>query len=130
MREIVTLLFLGVGAFFMLLGAIGILRMPDLYNRMQATSKTSSLGVGLMLLAVVVHFFDDLAIVSRALLVIVFTFLTTPVGAQMIARAAHFVGVPMWQTTINELEGQYDLRTHELQSYLPPASQAAVPPAE
>jgi multicomponent Na+:H+ antiporter subunit G len=92
---------------------------------MQAATKASSLGVGLMLLAVAVHF-ADLAIATRALLIIVFIFLTAPVSAHMIGRAAYFVGVPPWKgMAIDELRGRYDPRTHALESGspMPPPAQ-------
>lgn len=100
----------------MLLAAVGLLRMPDLFSRMQAATKTSTLGAGSMFLGVAV-FYGDLGIVSRSLLVIAFLFLTLPVSAHMIARAAYFVGVPLWEgTVVDELQGVYNPETHELAS--------------
>ncbi|CAN5273513.1 MAG: monovalent cation/H(+) antiporter subunit G [Chloroflexia bacterium] len=116
MTEIITSFLLIGGAGFMLLAAIGLLRMPDLFSRMQAATKTSTLGAGSMFLGVAV-FYGDLGIVSRSLLVIAFLFLTLPVSAHMIARAAYFVGVPLWEgTVVDELHGAYNPITHELDS--------------
>lgn len=116
MTEAITAFFLIAGAGFMLLAAVGILRMPDLFSRMQAATKTSTLGAGSMFLGVAV-FYGDLGIVSRSILVILFLFLTLPVSAHMIARAAYFVGVPLWEGTIvDELDGVYNPETHELAS--------------
>lgn len=115
MTEAITAFLLIAGAGFMLLAAIGLLRMPDLFSRMQAATKTSTLGAGSMFLAVAV-FYGSLGIVSRALLVIAFLFLTLPVSAHMIARAAYFVGVPLWKgTVVDELDGAYNPVTHELE---------------
>jgi multicomponent Na+:H+ antiporter subunit G len=103
-----------VGAAFLLLAAIGIVRMPDLFMRMQAASKASTLGVGFLVLAAGVYF-GDLAIMIRVLLVIAFLFLTAPVAAHIIARSAYFVGVPLWEhTRVDELRGHYDRGTHVL----------------
>lgn len=116
MTEAFTSFFLIVGATFMLFAAVGIIRMPDLFSRMQAATKTSTLGAGSMFLGVAV-FYGELGIVSRSILVIAFMFLTLPVSAHMIARAAYFVGVPLWKgTVIDELKGAYNPVTHELDS--------------
>ncbi|HYG99961.1 MAG TPA: monovalent cation/H(+) antiporter subunit G [Terriglobales bacterium] len=127
MTEVLVAIFLVIGALFMLLGAVGVARMPDLFTRMQATSKASTLGIAAILGAVALHFGDSLAVTSRAFAVIAFVFLTTPVATQMIARAAHFINVPLWNTKINELAGQYDPVTHELHSFKPPTPTEATP---
>jgi multicomponent Na+:H+ antiporter subunit G len=115
-REIVTFALMMSGALFMLLAGVGILRMPDLYMRISATTKAATLGAGLTLLALAVYF-NKLGIASRALATIVFIFLTAPVAGHMIARAAYFLGVPLWKGTIaNELRGRYDEKTHLLSS--------------
>ena len=101
MSEQVSAVLLVVGAFFMLLAGLGVLRLPDLFMRLQAATKASTLGVGCMLLAAAIHF-QDLAVTTRAVLVIAFFFLTAPVGAHMIARAAYAVGVPLWEGTITD----------------------------
>lgn len=118
MRELFAAALLAIGGIFMLLGAVGIVRMPDLYIRMQATAKSATLGLGCMMLAVAVYF-GELGVVARALIVVLFAFLTVPVGNHMIARAATFLKVPMWRTEINDLEGQYDMKTHECKSHMP-----------
>lgn len=114
MTDPVVALLLVVGALFMLAGAVGVVRMPDVFNRLQATSKASTLGVASIFGAVALQFSDDLAVATRAILVVAFVFLTTPIGAQMIARAAHFIRVPLWGAVVNELAGRYDPVTHEL----------------
>ena len=116
MSEIIRTFLLLVGAGFLLLGAIGIIRMPDLYARIQAATKAATLGVGCIVLALAVHF-SDLGITVRALLVIAFFFLTSPVAAHVIGRAAYFVGVPLWEGTIvDQLRGRYETDTHRLLS--------------
>lgn len=106
MNERICATLLIVGASFMLLAGLGIIRLPDLFMRLQAATKASTLGVGCMLLAAAIHF-QDLAVTTRAVLVIAFFFLTAPVGAHMIARAAYAVGVPLWEgTMVDELRDQ------------------------
>ena len=60
-----------------------------------------TLGCGLVLLAVAVHF-GELGIVSRALAAIAFLLFTAPVGAHMIARAAYRTGVPLWERSLTD----------------------------
>ncbi len=106
-----------VGVFFMLLAAVGIVRMPDLFTRMHASTKSVSLGVGCLMLGLAVYF-NDLAISARALAVVVFVFATAPVASHMIARAAYFSGVPLWEGTLSdELLGRYEAETHVLHSH-------------
>lgn len=103
MREQASAALLVFGAFFMLLAGVGVLRLPDLFMRLQASTKASTLGVGCMLMAVAIHF-QDLAVTTRAVLVVAFFCLTAPVGAHIIARAAYAAGVPLWEGTItNEM---------------------------
>jgi multicomponent Na+:H+ antiporter subunit G len=108
--------FLLVGALFMFLAAVGLLRMPDLFTRMHANTKSATLGVGCLMIGTAIYF-ADLATATRALAVVVFLFITVPVGSHLIARAAYFAGVPLWEGTLSdELAGHYDVRTHELVS--------------
>ena len=108
--EILTALLIVIGSGFMLLAGVGVVRMPDLFMRMQAATKAATLGAGCMLLAVIVHF-GDVAVATRAFLVIAFIFLTAPVAAHMIARAAYSVGTPLWEGTITDELHQSPART-------------------
>jgi multicomponent Na+:H+ antiporter subunit G len=110
-REAATVVLMIVGGVLMLLAALGVVRMPDLYSRMQSATKASTLGVGCTMLAVAVDF-ADLAITTRALLIVAFVFLTAPISAHMIGRAAYYVGVPLWHgTTMDELREHSDQQT-------------------
>lgn len=114
MNETVTTVLLFVGAAFLLLAAVGIVRMPDVFTRMSAATKASTFGIGCMMLAVGIYF-PDIGTTTRALAAIVFFLVTAPAAAHMIARAAYFVSVPLWEgTVIDELRGRYDPRTHTL----------------
>jgi len=101
MADILIAFLLVVGGAVMLLAGVGVVRMPDLFSRMQAATKASSLGVGCMVLAGAVYF-GDLGAAARATLVIVFVFLTAPVAAHLIARAAYAIGTPLWEGTITD----------------------------
>ena len=91
MKEWITAILMLLGAAFMLLAAIGITRMPDVYTRMQPATKAATLGVGCMLLGVAVHF-SEVGVTMRALAGIAFVVLTAPVAAHMIGRAAYRSG--------------------------------------
>lgn len=104
MTEYVVSALLLFGSTFMFVGAVGIVRMPDLFSRMQATTKSPTLGIGCVLAAVAVYY-GQTGVSARAGLIIAFYFLTAPVAAHMIGRAAHRIGVPMWEgTIIDELQ--------------------------
>jgi len=98
MREVLTSLCLIGGGLIMLLAGLGLVRLPDLFLRMQAATKAVILGLGLLLVAVTLHFGSG-AIAVRAALVLAFIFLTGPVSAHVLARAAYSVGVPLWSGT-------------------------------
>ena len=117
MSEVITSFLLLVGAGLLLLAALGVLTMPDLYTRMQPATKAATLGVSCVMLAAAVHF-SETTITVRVGAIILFFLLTAPVAAHLIGRAAYFVGVPLWTgTLIDELRGRYDPGTHVLASH-------------
>jgi multicomponent Na+:H+ antiporter subunit G len=104
------------GSLLALLAAIGLYRLPDLPTRMHATTKAGVLGSSLIMIAVVVAF-AEIHVTARALAIICFTILTSPVAAHVIGRASYFVGVPLWDKTVkDELKDSYDTDTHYLRS--------------
>jgi multicomponent Na+:H+ antiporter subunit G len=106
MREAVAAALLFIGSVFCLLAALGLVRLPDLYMRLQATTKASTLGVGSLAIAVAVHY-AEFGITARAMLAFAFVLLTAPAGAHAIARAAHRFGVPMSESALaDELAAQ------------------------
>jgi multicomponent Na+:H+ antiporter subunit G len=116
-----------VGGFLMFVAGLGVVRLPDLFTRMQAATKAATLGAVCLVTAAVVHF-QDAGVAARALMVIVFLALTAPVAAQRIARAAYAVGVRLWEhSVVDELRGHYDPATQRISS----GPRAAAPsPAE
>ena len=87
------------GAAFLLLASVGVVRMPDIFARMHATTKAATLGSSFMLTAVAVHA-GDAGVAVQALAIILFMYITAPVVAHMIGRAAHYIGVPLWEGTV------------------------------
>lgn len=128
MTEIVVIALLAVGSALMLLAGVGVVRMPDLFTRMHVATKSATLGVGLILVGVAIYF-GDLGVFTRALLVVLFFFLTAPVGAHLLGRAGYIVGVPLWQgTKWDELSGKYDHANNTLDS--PASIKTRVPSSE
>ncbi len=99
-----------LGSLLMLLSAVGLLRMPDLYNRLSAASKATSLGA-IFLLAGFAVVQLDVSVIGRALATIVFVLVTVPVASHAIARAGYRDGVPLWKhSTVDEWEGTLGAR--------------------
>ncbi len=82
-----------IGAFFVLVGSIGLLRLPDFYSRLHAPTKATTLGVGSMLFASVVHLAARNEGSLHEVLVMLFLFISAPVSAYMLVKAAlHLAG--------------------------------------
>jgi multicomponent Na+:H+ antiporter subunit G len=112
--EIAGTVSLALGSLSVLLAAVGILRMPDVFTRLQATSKAATLGAFLVMGAAV-FFFGSLSVGVKSVFVVVFLAITAPIGAHAIGRAAYVAGVRMADSdTIDEMEGRYDPGTHRL----------------
>lgn len=110
-------LFVFMGASFMLLAAVGVVRLPDVWMRMHASTKSATFGVGCMAVALAVFHLHDLGVVMRSIIIIGFVFQTAPVAAHMIGRAAYLMGVTPWRgTKRDELRGRYDPDKHSLAS--------------
>jgi multicomponent Na+:H+ antiporter subunit G len=111
MTDYIIIFLATFGAAFVLLAAIGILRMPDLYLRISVTTKGATLGIGLILSCVAVYF-GEASIATRALAIIFFLLLTAPVGAHLIGRASYFVNTPLWKNSVmDDLKGKYSKST-------------------
>ena len=96
-----ALMLAGVATAF--LAALGVLRMPDVLTRLSATSKASTLVKMCIFFALAIAF-DDLGVATRALAAVAFVFLTAPLAAHAIGRAAFALGVPLFPgTKINEM---------------------------
>jgi len=92
MIEWLVFVFLILGALFILISAIGILRLPDLYMRMHASTKTTSLGIFLLLVGALLAM-PDFSTIIKGILVVLFTFLTSPLGAHTVSKAGHLLKV-------------------------------------
>ncbi|MCO5191102.1 MAG: monovalent cation/H(+) antiporter subunit G [Anaerolineae bacterium] len=106
--EITAAVLLVVGTLLMVVAGIGIMRMPDLYMRMSAATKASTVGAAALLLAAALSF-AGLSVKTQVVATIVFLLATAPVGAHVIARAAYRKrSVSLFErTTQDDLEAYY-----------------------
>jgi multicomponent Na+:H+ antiporter subunit G len=91
-----------VGLGFSLSGAVGILRMPDLYNRIQCSSKTITMGAVPALVGLVAGEGIVSSYASRALIVGFLLLVVNPAASHALARAAYRAGVPMWRGAVRD----------------------------
>lgn len=94
-----------IGAFFTLVGSIGLYKLPDFYMRLHGPTKATTLGVGAILLASVLYFtFKDGTLSLHELLITLFLFITAPVSAHLMAKAAVHIKVKQVKRTQNRIE--------------------------
>ena len=86
--ELIVSFFVVFGAFFMLVGSIGMIRLPDLFMRLHAPTKSSTLGLGSFLIAAMIFGATQGRFGFAELLITLFAFITAPVSANLMAQAA------------------------------------------
>jgi multicomponent Na+:H+ antiporter subunit G len=107
----IVIFFVIIGAFLALISAIGAIRLPDVYTRSHAISKSTTLGIMFILIGTFLYFWvQEGHFNSRLLLAIVFIFMTSPVAAHFISRAAYYSDVEPWEGTVRD-----DLRSQKKQ---------------
>jgi len=89
------------GAVFLFLGSLGLLRMPDVYNRMQAGTKTSTLGSILFLIGIALGFGIEVYF-GKILILILFIIITNPISSHALARAAHYIGIELTSRSVHD----------------------------
>lgn len=100
-REIAGMAFIVIGIAFDFFGVLGLVRLPDVYNRLQAATKCVTFGTaGLLFGVFILQGFN--AFGFKALIGIVFIFLAAPVAAHAIARAAHRSGISLTSETVED----------------------------
>ena len=110
MIEWIISILLLLAAFVILLAAIGLVKMPDLPTRMHATTKSGVSATIFFMLAVAL-FFTRIDVSARVIAIIIFTFLTSPIAAHAIGRAAYLSGVKLWPETVkDDLKSYYEAR--------------------
>lgn len=99
MSNIIGMIFIVVGLIFDFFGCLGLVRLPDVYNRLQASTKCVTFGTCSILFGA----FLMLGITAagiKVLLCIIFLVLTAPVSAHVLARGAHISGVKLWKKSV------------------------------
>lgn len=95
LHHFVSVIFIASGAFFMLVGSIGVVRLPDFFSRIHATGKSDTLGIMLALGGLAL--FEGVSVNGvKLVLAIAFVGLTSPVGAHALAKAAYRFGLKPW----------------------------------
>jgi multicomponent Na+:H+ antiporter subunit G len=106
--DILAVLFLALGAFVGLTGAVGILRMPDFYSRLHPSGKNDTLAqtcimIGLLFhmggawIAKSPHYYGVAGVIPRLVMITLFVFLTSPIATHAVTRAAHLSGLKIWE---------------------------------
>ena len=94
--DVIGIVLIGLGLAFMVITALGLLRLPDFFSRVHAVSKSETLGITLLLLGLIIH--QGATMVSLKLtLILVFVALANPVGAHLLTRAALRTGEMPWR---------------------------------
>jgi multicomponent Na+:H+ antiporter subunit G len=99
MTETIGLVVMAVGVVFDLFGCIGLVRLPDIYNRLQAATKCVTLGTCMILIGLTLIMGLHPAGI-RALLCTVFILFTSPVAAHALSRAAYKAGIKLWEKSV------------------------------
>lgn len=99
MLEVIGAILVLMGSVFLFLGALGLVRMPDLFNRIQAGTKASTLGTFLSLIGLLLITPEWW---GKLILLMIFILITNPVSSHVLARAAHFIGVPLSDKTVTD----------------------------
>ena len=99
MNEYIGLTLIVLGVLFDISGCIGLVRLPDVYNRIQASTKCVVLGTTLILVGSLVML-DTLSATIKGVICILFILITSAVAAHALSRAAHRSGVPLWHQSV------------------------------
>jgi len=99
MTDIIGYILIIIGILFDMFGCIGLVRFPDVYNRLQASTKCVTLGTILLLAGVaVISGLGPTA--SKAIICAVFILITSPTAAHAIAKGAYASGVKLWKNSV------------------------------
>jgi multicomponent Na+:H+ antiporter subunit G len=117
--DVVGLIFLWIGVGFSVLGILGLIRLPDMYTRLHATGKVSTVGLCSILLGAA---FLMPSMALKLIALAIFAVLTMPVSTHVIAAAGYRAGLPMATFSRDDLAGQIDdIRAKEVADEKHPA---------
>jgi multicomponent Na+:H+ antiporter subunit G len=99
MSSIIGQIFLFVGLFFTIVGCIGVIRFPDIYNRLQASTKCVTLGTCSVLLGTIcIAGWGPIGL--KCIICVLFILITSPTAAHAIARSSHYFGIKLWDKSV------------------------------
>lgn len=108
MNDILIMVLSTIGAVFILIASFGIYKMPDFYSRLSVTIKAATLGIGCILIASILYF-SDFSVTTKAIAIIFFLFITSPVAGFLIGKVAYITGTRLWEHSIlDEMKGDPD----------------------
>ncbi len=103
MIENIAAILLIIGGLFLLVGSAGLARLPDFLTRLHGPTKATTLGIGLILAAVMMIFSSQQGYLSvHELMIVLFLFLTAPISAHMLAKVALHLDLPARENTQNK----------------------------
>lgn len=101
--NILIIISISVGVLFSVVTALGLIRLPDVYTRTHAASKSSTLGVLAILTGTFIHFWIIEGIFNTQMIIaIVFLFITAPVAGHLIGRASYVSGIKVTDKTVRD----------------------------
>lgn len=101
MNELISNILIGIGLSFSFFGCLGLIRLPDIYNRLQSATKCVTLGACCILLSLVIRYgFNDIGI--KALIAIPILFFTSTSGAHALLKGSHTSGFKMWEKSVTD----------------------------
>lgn len=120
-REIIAAVFIGLGCFLALTGALGILRMPDFYTRVHPAGKTDTMAQTMILIGLLLYphgfQYEDFTVPIKLVMITVLLYITAPSSTHAITQAAHLAGLTPWTkgdaATTDSLDGSESLGTEE-----------------
>jgi len=111
-KDIISAIFILIGAVFMLISSIGMIRLPDFYIRNSASTKAVVLGVTLILLGVGIHY-NNILVFIEIFAILFFIYLIAPLAAHIVSRAAVITKVGFWKKTNLEELSDYEREQDE-----------------
>jgi multicomponent Na+:H+ antiporter subunit G len=99
MSDTIGIVVLVIGVLFNVFGCIGLIRFPDIYNRLQAATKCVTLGTCLVLVGAMI-LAGTMPIITKCLICMVFVLITSPTAAHALALGAHASGVKLWEKSV------------------------------
>ena len=99
MNDFIIMFLSTLGAVFILIASIGVYKMPDFYSRLSVTIKAATLGIACILIAAVLYF-SDFSVTTKAIAIMFFLLITSPVAGFLISKVAYMTGTKLWKDSI------------------------------